>query len=254
MKRLIALCAAAVGVSVWAATAIAAATVVVTPANTQGWSTADTRPGGTVTYVADASAPGGSALRLTTDATNAAKAQYMHAANVPLADVSELSYSTKQNAGPAVADASYQLVITTATGYTTLVYEPYWNGTVTPGAWQTWDVASGQFWSSKDLVCSNGELKPGGGGPPLYTLADVESACPDATVAGFGVNVGTYNPNYDVETDLVDFNGTTYDFQTFVAVTAKDQCKDGGWAGVTRADGSAFTNQGDCIQYVNTGK
>jgi hypothetical protein len=34
----------------------------------------------------------------------------------------------------------------------------------------------------------------------------------------------------------------------------KDACKDGGWQNYTRADGSTFKNQGDCIQYVNTGK
>jgi len=31
-------------------------------------------------------------------------------------------------------------------------------------------------------------------------------------------------------------------------------CKNDGWRQLTRADGSIFTNQGDCIQYVNTGK
>jgi hypothetical protein len=34
----------------------------------------------------------------------------------------------------------------------------------------------------------------------------------------------------------------------------KDDCKKGGWATMSRADGSSFTNQGDCIQYANTGK
>jgi hypothetical protein len=34
----------------------------------------------------------------------------------------------------------------------------------------------------------------------------------------------------------------------------KDACKKGGWESLTRADGSSFKNQGDCIQYVNTGK
>jgi hypothetical protein len=33
-----------------------------------------------------------------------------------------------------------------------------------------------------------------------------------------------------------------------------NQCKNGGWANYTRGDGSTFKNQGDCIQYVNTGK
>ena len=38
--------------------------------------------------------------------------------------------------------------------------------------------------------------------------------------------------------------------------TAKDKqaCKNGGWQHLYRADDTAFKNQGDCIQYVNTGK
>jgi hypothetical protein len=31
-------------------------------------------------------------------------------------------------------------------------------------------------------------------------------------------------------------------------------CKSDGWQQLARADGTIFTNQGDCIQYVNTGK
>jgi hypothetical protein len=34
----------------------------------------------------------------------------------------------------------------------------------------------------------------------------------------------------------------------------RDACKKGGWANLTRADDTSFKNQGDCIQYVNTGK
>jgi len=33
-----------------------------------------------------------------------------------------------------------------------------------------------------------------------------------------------------------------------------DQCKKGGWEDLTREDGTEFKNQGDCIQYVNTGR
>ncbi len=36
--------------------------------------------------------------------------------------------------------------------------------------------------------------------------------------------------------------------------TSKDQCKDGGWRLLFRGDGGSFKNEGDCIQYVNTGK
>jgi len=73
-------------------------------------------------------------------------------------------------------------------------------------------------------------------------------------VFGFGVNIGSNNPSYDVETDLVSFNGQAYDFEPYAVASDKGQCKDGGWANVKRADGSGFKNQGDCIQYVNTGK
>lgn len=33
--------------------------------------------------------------------------------------------------------------------------------------------------------------------------------------------------------------------------TTPAQCKNGGWTTTTRADGSTFKNQGDCLQYVN---
>jgi hypothetical protein len=31
-------------------------------------------------------------------------------------------------------------------------------------------------------------------------------------------------------------------------------CKNDGWQTLTRADGTTYNNQGDCIQYVNTGR
>jgi hypothetical protein len=40
----------------------------------------------------------------------------------------------------------------------------------------------------------------------------------------------------------------------FSVASNRDQCKNGGWQTVFRANGSGFKNQGDCIQYVNTGK
>jgi hypothetical protein len=56
--------------------------------------------------------------------------------------------------------------------------------------------------------------------------------------------------------DNVDVNGDVYTLEPApLAVPAdKDDCKDGGWQTLTRADSTLFINQGDCIQYVNTGK
>jgi hypothetical protein len=254
--------------------ALAAGNIVVTPTDTQGWSTADTRPGGATTYVVDNTAPSGiGALKLTTDGTTTAKAQYLHSANTPLASVTELSYWTKQNSASfSGGDPSYQLPVclggveapttsdpTGCIGFTTFVYEPYEQNSPAPavinGSWQQWDVDAGQFWSSR--TASGGgtcNVTAGFGGAPFYTLAGLQAACPNAVVVGFGVNIGSNNPSYDVETDLVDFNGTTYDFEPYVVAKSKDQCKDGGFNVVKRADGSSFKNQGDCVQYVNTGK
>lgn len=238
------------------AASLAATTVVVTPAFPQGWATEDTRPVGAVGIVADASAPGGAALQLTTDATTAAKAQYMHAANTPLADVTDLSYSTKQNSASFVnGEASYQLQILGlgTAGFTTLVFEPYQGGLgpVTPGLWQSWDVEQGLWWSSRNVTCENGALVAGFGGPPLYTLADVLEICPNAVAIKFGVNIGSNNPAWDVEADLVNFNGTVSDFQLTNPPADMDACKDDGWQSLTDADGNLFKNQGDCVSYAN---
>ena len=242
------------GVAAFAAASIAfaASTVLVTPTNTQGWSTADTRTGGAVNYVVDATSPAGvGALQLTTDLTTTAKAQYMHAASGSIADVTELSYYTKQNSALFAGGApSYQLPVYLqggTAGFTTLVYEPYQNGTVVNGLWQQWDVDEGQFWSSRTVTCSNGGVIAGGGGAPFYTLAQIQTMCPEAVVAGFGVNIGSNNPGYDVETDLVSFNETAYDFEPYVVATNKEQCKNGGWKNVTDANGNPFKNQGQCV-------
>ena len=242
-----------------------ASQVVVTPTDANGWTTspplADNRPGSTVSFVNDVNAPGNphiGALQLTTDATTAAKAQYMHPANTPLGDVLELSYATKQNSASfAGGDASYQLPVclggvsgTTCNGFTTLVYEPYENGTVTPGVWQSWDVDAGQMWSSRNYSNGTCVTVAGFGGAPFYTLAALKAACPDAVVVGFGINVGTFNPSYNVETDLFNFNGTTYNFEPYTVVTDKDQCKNDGWKTAKDANGNSFKNQGACVSFV----
>ncbi len=253
-KILVGAAAGAVMLGGMATMAYAAATIVVTPTAPQGWTTADTRIGGNVGFIVDATAPAGiGALQLTTDATNAAKAQYMHAANTSVADLTELSYWAKQNSAPfAGGDVSYQLPVylNGTSGFTTFVYEPYENGTVIPNTWQLWHVDAGLLWSTKTITCSNGTILAGNGGATLYTLAQIKTMCPAAVAIGFGVNIGSYNPSYNVETDLVSFNNTAYNFEPYVVATTKEQCMKGGWTTVTDANGSPFTNQGLCVAYT----
>ncbi len=231
-----------------------AETLVVTPTNTRGWVTADTRPGGAVAFVLDTSAPGGTgALQLTTDGTTAAKAQYLHLADTPLRSVTDLSYWTKQNSAAFAGGApSYQLVVNLCgtTGFTTFVFEPYQSGlavtTVTPGIWQSWDVDEGQMWSSRSVTCGSSSVVAGAGGPPFYTLADLQASFPAAVAIGFGVNIGSFNPSYNVLSDLVQFNETIYDFEVHSTATDPDDCKKGGWSTFNPPTGP-YKNQGQCV-------
>ena len=252
MKRLL----IAVLVAAFAVTSFAREdvnTLVVTPGNLLGWSTADTQPGGTVGLILDSSAPGGTgALQLTTDSTTAAKAQFLHAATAPLAEVTDLSYFSKQVSSPLFNGGapSFQLAVYLCgtSGFTTFVFEPYQNGSVTPGVWQFWDVAAtGQLWSTKTVSCTGaGTVNAGGGGAPFYTLADLQAAFPAAMVLGFGVNIGSNNPSYDVEADLVRFNDIIYDFEVYSTATDPEACKKGGWSTFEPPTGP-YKNQGECV-------
>ncbi|HEX8163799.1 MAG TPA: hypothetical protein VF538_18165 [Pyrinomonadaceae bacterium] len=240
-------------------------TVVVTQTNTQGWSTEDTRPGGAVDFVTDMTAPGGTgALQLTTDATTTSKAQYLHGTNTALSGVTNLSYYTKQISASFVGgDPSYQLALCLngfalngdCLGFTTMVFEPYQNGTVTPGIWQSWDVDAGQFWSSRSASFGACTVVAGFGGAPFYSLSQLKANCPNAVAVAFGVNIGSNNPSYNVFTDLVRFNDTVYDFEVFSAPANKDQCKNGGWATFNpNRPAGPFKNQGDCVSFASNGK
>lgn len=259
------------------AVAVSAQTVVVAPSNAAslGFSTADTRPGGAVNFALDGSLVGGGigSLNITTTSSTAAKAQYLRADSMPLANLLDVSYFSKKNGGSAIANAGFNIVtcldgltspVTPAnplgcTGFTTLVFEPYQsNGTcctsIPTGVWQQWDVDAGAHWSSRTYSNGTCSVAAGFGGPPFYSLGGLAANCPAAVVVGYGVNVGSNNPSYDISVDLMTINGTTYDFEPYLVATNKDQCKNGGWQTYRRADGSTFRNQGDCVSYVNTGR
>ena len=166
------------------------------------------------------------ALRLTTDGTTAAKAQYIHGASTALSAVTDLSYFTKQVTAIPDGDPSYQVQLLldgTPGSFANLVFEPTWNQppNVANGIWQQWDVDAGKFWSSRTFSSGACSVVNGAGGPPLYTLAQIKTNCPNAVVTGYGVNVGSNNPNYDVYVDLLNFNGAVFDFEPNAAAVVK---------------------------------
>jgi hypothetical protein len=175
-------------------------------------------------------------------------------------------------------------------GYAILVYEPIYthgNNAIVSDIWQTWDAINGgqaKWWTATNGV-------PGLCAFNCYaTWNDILSANQNATIlGGFGVNVGGGNPGLSVAADGLHIaygaSCFTYDFDVDTdsdgvadaadncpttpnanqadadndgigdvcdSPDSAEQCKKDGWKTFTVP--RTFKNQGDCIQYVNTGK
>lgn len=180
-----------------------------------------------------------------------------------LASIDAIGYSTYRTAGNLSQVTSINIEIdpdgpNVSGGYAVLVFEPVYNtnqGAVVNGNWQTWDAYNGGnaiWWSSRAIpgVCAFS---------CFVTWDTILTNNPDAVIlGGFGVNQGSGNPTLVAAVDALTlgYNGDTvvYDFEPYAVVQSADDCKNGGWESLRRADGSSFKNQGQCIQYVNTGK
>jgi hypothetical protein len=200
-------------------------------------------------------------LTTPTSADKATLFNYDHIGTA-LADINKIGYATYRTTGLAqqVAALNIQVDVNGAApgGFTTLVFEPVYNtnqGVVQDGVWQTWDAYSGGqaiWWSSNPI--------PGAPNRDTFvSWATIVALNPDAViVGGFGVNQGSGNPGLISAVDVLTLgsNGDciTYDFEPFRVATTKDDCKNGGYNTVKDAQGNSFKNQGQCIQYVNTGK
>jgi hypothetical protein len=181
-----------------------------------------------------------------------------------LSTIDQIGYSTYRTSGASPNQVpALNLEIDyngpdVAGGFTTLVFEPVYNtnqGAVQDGVWQSWDAYRGGqaiWWSSKTIpgVCAF---------DCFVTWSDIVAANPDAVIlGGFGINQGSGNPALTGASDklTIGYNGdcVTYDFEPYKVASTKDDCKAGSWSSFKRADGTGFKNQGQCIQYVNTGK
>jgi len=89
-------------------------------------------------------------------------------------------------------------------------------------------------------------------GGSFYQPVAVAQAGPIGSFTVLRVSL-VVDPGYGqvVRFDNTNVDGTVY---TYDQPADKDQCKDGGWQDLTRADGSTFKNQGDCVSYFNTGR
>jgi hypothetical protein len=191
-----------------------------------GWYSSDTRSNGTVSMTTEFGTPSGltcNAVKLTTgEATGTPlqdKAQLFTfaAAGTALSSIATVSYwgyrsssSPAILANPAAPQAAtislnVQISGTSVPGdFATLVYEPYnqsgGQDAILNDTWQAWDASAGLWWSTK-----NGQANK-------LTWSAIQALYPDATVLGYGFNLGSNNPNLIVAGDGLTFGGTTTDF------------------------------------------
>jgi hypothetical protein len=182
-----------------------------------------------------------------------------------LADIDRMGYATYRAASAVDNDAqlpaiNLQVDVNGAApgGFTTLVFEPVYNTAqqaIQDGTWQTWDAYNGGqaiWWSSNPI--------PGAPNRDTFVTWDsIVAANPNAViVGGFGVNQGSGNPALIASSDILTIGSggdcITYNFEQFEVATDKDDCKNGGWRTLRRADGSSFKNQGQCVSYVESNR
>ncbi len=143
-----------------------------------------------------------------------------------------------------------------------LKWEGTYNGYPTSGPaaptdeWTQEDLLSANYWRIPQLVDGvfvgfNGCNAPGN----TYECFQFDRSLNDDWLEGFeidGIEIGIgsgWNGSFLSYADLVTVNDTTYDFELdTVNPTTKDDCKKGGYADF------GFSNQGLCIQFVNTGR
>lgn len=189
-------------------------------------------------------------------------------AGTPLVDITAMSFRTYNpsagNGGSATRSAYLNFNVDfdgSDTWQRRLIFVPVDNGTVTQDAWQEWDAIN----TGAALWRYSGPTWPvtGGAGTTTKTwnqiLTDYPSARFRVTDAHLGLRVGEpYADGYTENIDSFTFgtaSGTTiFDFEPWDVATAKSECMKGGWQDVTRANGSSFKNQGDCVSYVANGK
>jgi len=235
------------------------------PSTLKAW-TLFTRDGGSGVMVAGpATPPGGTgSFGMSTPLSNdkATLFNYEHI-GTPLSSVGAIAYSTYRTAGSLQQVAALNIEVdfngpAAAHGFTTLVFEPVYNtgqGLVVSGVWQRWDAFDGgaaTWWSTKPIpgVCAFS---------CFVSWNAIIAANPDATIlGGVGINQGGGNPGLSTSVDNFTLgyggNSVTYDFEQFRTPSSLQSCMKEGWMTLTTATGAAFKNQGQCIQYFNTGK
>ena len=207
----------------FAATPPVANNITVTSNAPHGWSFVDDNGnGGSGSYVAGPSgSDGAGSAQLEVTATNQG---YLFSkigsyGATKLADILNISYKTYVQTGNNLIAPSIQLDVdrdvtdADSSWQGRLVYEPYQNGTVTDGQWQSWNATSGKWWLTKPTSFPAAAC---GQGSPC-TFAQLAAAYPNvglSAVAGgsLGLKAGS---------SWMTFKGNVDDFQ-FATASVND--------------------------------
>ena len=211
-----------------AATVAAAATVVVAPGQTDGWTAVNDTCGaaatGSVSFVTGPASPpaGSGSLQYTVGSNGDSYPRVETGAfnGVALSNLTSLDYYTYVSHPGSGGQAPYiDLYVDNDNNGTRddiLTFEPIYNpsqGSVALNTWQHWNALSGLWWSDSM-----------GGPPPLFTLSSYISSHPNARIlpsggsfilaAGCGGGAWTsFVGNADRLTVGVGGANTTYDFE-----------------------------------------
>lgn len=225
----------AIGLALVVATPASAATAVIHVPGDFVPSLSDTRATGHYEVV-------GTGLHVWTEgSTSTDKVAEYVATNTLLANAGEpsLDYSVTSGTIPP----GFQLVVDfdgDGTFDGILVGEPTYYG-------NDWWLSNGSAQFVKDGAPSH----LGGSGSTNHgTLDQWRTAFPNAVVTAFGFSLGS-GVLGDYTINAINFAGTHYTFSASVELTAKQDCKKGGWATSTSP---VFKNQGDCVSFFASGK
>lgn len=241
------------------------------------WHTADTRPDGSLAFADTYGGFLGTGAAVLSTPSGGAKVQLFTDAHdgTYLRDITAMSFATYQASVPAGSPATPAINIRLdrdddgdVDAY--LVYEPYQddafygNVAIEPGGWQNWDAwhdGQSQWWSGQIPGCVQAtpctieallELYPDAmiREDPVSLRAGSTPA--DADFNGsFGINQGSGNAGVLAAADALHIATSTgvdvtYDFETDVVLTGKQDCKKDGWTASTSPE---FRNQGECVSF-----
>jgi hypothetical protein len=213
----------------------AAGTVIVTPADLNGWfAYDDTYPGGTTNFISGPGAvPAGTgSLQFTLTGSARMLMGTIAYAGTRLDQITNLQYSTYRSsvdAGNLLAvtlqfDMDYDLTDSTTSWQSRLVFEPYFtagSGNILQNTWDTWTPLTGKWWmAGTPIVANSAVANPCPQSSPC-TWNTVLTAFPDA---GLRSDVGvlwfkaggpwtSFDGNVDAFTIGINNDDTTYDFE-----------------------------------------